>query len=100
MSYLISKQGKKIDCAGIEHSEVCRIQLRQSLKTFLNSGGCRVKIHLELMAVETSKKLTVRQVGIINDLLAEYPIFTLVSDVAGVYKENKQFRQIRGFKNA
>lgn len=93
MNCLIAQTGKQIECAGGVHHIICRLQLGITLRRFFKSGGVRVKIHHDLMAVEFYGQITDEQNRIINRLLREQPIYTVIMPTETVTK----FRPIRHF---
>lgn len=93
MNCLITQDGKRIDCAGGVHDITCRLQLRMALSKFLKTGGTRVKIHHNSMAVEFYGQITDEQNRIVNRLLKQQSIYTLVMESGTVTK----FRPIRNF---
>ena len=93
MNCLITKIGKRIDCVGDIHHRICQQRLRIGLQTFLSSGGVRVKIHHNTMAVEFYKSLTDKQNKIINKLLKQQPIYIIITESGCIEK----LRPIRSF---
>lgn len=93
MNCLISKTGKTIDCTAVQHDILCRLKLKITLAKFLSSGGCRVMIRHDTMAVEFYEPLTDKQNQVVNKLLKEQPIYCIVC----VFKTIEKLRPIRSF---
>lgn len=96
MNCLINKQGKVVECQGADHEILCVRILKQRLNKFLDSGGCRVKIHFDTLAVECNQILMPIQVSIINGILRNNEIYQIVSQIKGIPAEQQSFRCIRG----
>lgn len=94
---LITKSGKVLSMAGVQHDIFCDTQLHTPLDKFLN-GGVRIKINGEIMAVEALRPLTEKQTDIVNRLLRQNEIYQLIVSIAGHYEERNEFRRIRGLR--
>jgi len=80
MNCLITKQGKIIECTGINHSIKCELVFQTSLSEFLTKGGIRIccKPDYETIAIEHKRKLTDRQQRLIKQMLRESDYFYVV----------------------
>lgn len=90
---LITKDGKQVDCTGGVHDILCQTQFKMTLAKFLSSGGVRVMVRNDTMAVEFYELLTNKQNRVVNKLLKEQPIYCIVC----AFKTITKFRPIRSF---
>lgn len=90
---LITRTGKQIDCTAARHNILCQQQLKMTLAKFLSSGGIRVMIRHDTIAIEFYKAMTNKQNRIINKLLKEQPIYCIVC----AFKTITKYRPIRSF---
>jgi hypothetical protein len=93
MNCLITQTGKTIDCTAVKHDIICRQQLKITLAKFLSSGGCRVMIRYDTMAIEFYELLTDKQNQVVNKLLKEQPIYCIVC----AFRTIEKCRPIRFF---
>ena len=89
---LISRDGTQTDCLGGMHENICKQRLKVSLKRFLQSmGGVRIVTTDYIMAVEFYGPVSKQQNAIINRIIKEQPIYTVVMPKAIITK----YRAIR-----
>lgn len=93
MNCLITKTGKQIDCTGGTHEINCRLLLETTLTKFLSSGGVRIMIRHDTVAVEFYEPMTDKQNRAVNKLLKEQSIYVIVC----AFKTITKFRPIRSF---
>lgn len=100
-NYLITKQGRKIDCQyGQDHEITCYRYFKQSLTGFLKElRGVRVKLHGIECSVECWSIPNTQQVGKINGILRKNEVYRLVTSFRGNYNIRSTFnRPIRKIK--
>lgn len=93
---LITKQGKVIECIGGRHDLTCLVQLKCTLKQFIQRGGVRVKHHQDALAIESRHHLTSDQTNKVNKVLRQDDIYTIHTCIKGIEHWDKRFRPIRG----
>lgn len=93
MNCLITQDGKQIDCTAGRHDIICRLQLKKTLVKFLSTGGIRVMVRHDTIAVEFYNDISDKQNRIINKVLKEQPIYVLIMP----FKQITKYRPIRYF---
>jgi len=95
MNCLISKQGKMVECQGADHRILSVKIFKQQLGKFLCTGGCRIKVHFDVLAIEAGQKLTAIQLSIVNSILRNNEIYEIVRQINGEFNRKESFRRIR-----
>lgn len=93
---LITKTGKVIECIGGRHDLTCLVQLKCTLKQFIQRGGVRVKHHHDSLAVESKHHLTSEQTNKVNKVLRQDNIYSIHTCIKGIEHWRNSFRPIRG----
>jgi hypothetical protein len=93
MNCLVKRNGDIIKCNGGDHETICKLKLNQKLSDFLYSGGLRIMLHGEKLAVEHYGKLSRVQNLIVRKILKMNLIYELVT----VTNVIKKFRPIRSY---
>ncbi len=78
MNALIKQNGEVIECAGGTHLIVSKLKLGMTLDKFLKTGGVRVMLHNDMIAVEFYNPISDEQNTEINKLLREQPVYTII----------------------
>ena len=97
MNSLIDKNGHKIDCSGQTHVQVCKAKFHCPLSAFLQSGGVRVKIYYDHIAIEAGRPISDKQQRVINRILRDNEVYVAVWQIKGIYGERITHRPMRSF---
>ena len=95
MNCLITPKGDLHLTGGTQHNIYIRRRSGLTLKTFLELGGVRVKVHGEHIAIEAGRPLTTTQKRHVRRILKEHDFYSLVMSIGGAYGKLERFRPIR-----
>ncbi len=95
MSCLITPKGNVYCTGGVRHDAYIRHKSGLTLRTFLESGGVRIKTHYDHIAIEAGHSLTAAQKRRIRYILKGRNFYSMVISINGKYGKLEKFRPIR-----
>jgi len=99
MNALITKEGRAVECTGGRvHKQVCYTDFDCTLAEFLQSGGIRVKLHNDEMAIESFDEITSEQRRVINRMLRDNIIYVIVYQISKRWNKKSALRPIKSFR--